>query len=437
MSGSGSTAEIFTLANLPGVAAAIGRSRAAESYRTGRLIYSDFSNTTLDAAQFTLVGFSHVTDASIPAIQNTAAGTLATLRTTENFKDFDVRIKYREVNDGTFGPTRAPQAFGRDVPGLGNWIFANHQASAGVNFSGVSATNGLNVSYVQDPAPSDVTNYRYFRLRVTGNVARAKTWVVGQAEPDWAVQFPIDNDYATGSLMPWYGACGILSQYNTCYVSEFKAIELLRSDENLLFNAQLEQAWTRDSTGVLTVGAPWAWANSDAASVFTVESLADRYGVVRPALKVVKAAGSGSSGMWTQQVVNALSDAPNGGARQMHSLASPLSGVVEVSVWSKAQNVVSPSVPVLGAAAVLYQFDVNNAVVQYGNDYYSALSPGAKVGGLTVQQNAGQGGWDWTETRFRALIMPGCHHAILFLGLHDGATTGTVWVQDPVIRAIV
>lgn len=437
----GNTATITSLATLPDVRRAVGRSRSAETYRAGRLIYSDFTDSSLDAALFTMTGFSRVTDGSTNAIQNTVSNAQATLTTLiSDFKDFDLRIKYRQVNDVNYGSTRAPSIFGRNVPGLGNYYLSNRMGATGANFSEVTAQNSpATVQYMQDANPSDTANYRYLRMQVTGAIARIKTWIAGSDEPDWNCAGALTSDASTGGVIPWQGSLGISSLYNTCFISEFRAVELLRSDENLLRNAQAEIGVARDDSGNIAGTALNIWDNNSQDGTFSVESVLDRDGILRPAFKVYRASALGTeSGLFNQTVVSLDGDVVYGGARQFHNQqAAFIYGKnLELSVWSKAQNLVSPNPPKLGGAMVLYEFDQGGIPIQSGGNYYSALNPTAKTGGIVLEQASGQGTWDWNETRFQVPVYPGAVHFVFSMGMHDVEMTGTLWLQDPVMRVV-
>lgn len=475
-------AAAFTIAN----GSQLDLPATRDKWTPGRQWVTNFGNQIADAALFTLTNMTYTTNGGLSCVKPTSSASPATvLLSGQQLQNCDVRIRYQVTDDATYHLanaligtlaryiTGAPASSGA-YPAMGDCMFGMDDwwhgyvavGSENAAVSGLVSANGT--SYVSPPPlnRTDVTDHRYLRLRVIDDVLYLKNWFGTVAEPDaWNLvtrSRPSSSGAVGGVNLTTddiqMGLTGLFAQYTTTYFYELVITELVNGSSNVVTNP----TFTEVETGTPTVpaGCPIGWFYTGGAGTggsIGVVQVPDRFGVTRGALQIVAGAGS-TSPSWIQRIWNRGNRGGNASWPRLQPHPSMMfSPYIECRVWTKGTNIVNATPSNLNLATVVdnYYYDtLGNFPNTLALDalYFTALAPNtinmsqaalianagatnAPAAGVSV---GGTGKWPWTQTVFR---MPVHHWESIssidyLIGFHDGGTTGTLQIMDPVLRPV-
>lgn len=418
------------------------------------ITHFEAAQATSDNAVWTLTNLTRTTDGSRSAAKMTSLATSASCLTKETVRDVDVLVRWRAADtDATYHLGYLNIALhARRVADSDRISFdydPGHSVARPIaltNYAGgglyTFPAGGFN------PAPSDlsvnntnVTDDRYMRIRTVGGGVFIKHWFATALEPDWeTVRLARGGNTPAGDNIE-SGNAGFEMLYNGGFVYELTVTELLPTAEMVISG---RMAPTDTNTG-LPVGFTTHGTAGGGTTTLNTPAVVDPWGTTRKVLHIVKPSTTGYDGT-NLRIYNSRRRGQVYSTRRSPEPFVPFTSMVRVSVWSKGTNIVnpSPSAVNLGAACVIYYYDLASvAQNQADSQYYRALGPTAVTNppiGETASGPGGIGTWDWFETTW---VMPifevdDIGFMDIFIGFHDPASaTGEFWVSDLSITPVI
>lgn len=417
----------------------------ASSYETGRIWTTRFESEDYDTNIFDTNNVTWQNDPANPTISTIRIDdpeSVAHVRVpAKDLRHVDVRLKYRIATISPYGlATNDTLRVHARYLSDDNHLFAWKRFAAPVNIVG-NLRDGveeyLSTGYVGDSDITDSTRYRYLRFQVFENVLRHKAWFEGSPEPDWFETVRLyDDPGGFGDLLP-NGSAGFSIYRAGAYFSELRIMELKPSSSNLIMNTDASDK-SSNSPAYPLFWRPNNPTPADGNSI-TTQEVTDQYGQGRTAFFVQMTNPEPDNGLlWRHDIYNPYQTGksvwtPNRN-RPTPLVALPRGGV-EVSVWTKAENIsLNGGDPATryGGMFVMYYWDEQITQLNQFPDYFGLFGPNTDVYGV----DGGAGTWDWTETRFR---IPIHHHdrwvyCQMSIGIHNKECTGKLWWLDPVVR---
>lgn len=416
-------------------------------YRIGRSWLTNFQSSDYDQAIFTVTNMTWQADPANATIQTVTANVVtnpsSVILTDKSVRNVDVRIKYRVAARAPYGVANNDtlRLFGRYLSANNNHFVWKRYALAynlmGYTAEGVENYN-LPGTFTADPDITNTTRYRYMRFQIIEDMIRHKAWFAEDPEPEWFETYRMFSDGGgTGDMIPQGGA-GFQIQYGGAYFSEMRILELVPNQSNILINNDASEQLT-DPPNQPAFWQPSTPVAPQPGNSLGTQVTTDQYGNQREVFHVKQAVPEVNAELlWRHIMYNPYQTgksawSPNR-ARPTPLVSMP-KGAVEVSVWSKGENISLNGGDLAtryGAIFVIYYWDEQVTQLNVFPEYFALLGPNTDVYG----PDGGAGTWDWTETRWRMPI----HHWDRWvycepkIGMHNKECTGELWWTDPVIR---
>lgn len=407
---------------------------AEQTYSVGRIWHTNFLSANYDAAAFDILNLTRITDSSLSAVQ-AASGTEGTvfLKAGTHMRNFRARLRYRT-------PSASPHTssfinlYGRYLASTDNVTIAkgwNPAANGPMQATGKvnnSSSGGRQLTINNPSTDYTATTPRIFEAEVIEDMVRVKDYVEGSAvEPDWTYVGRMGFSNPSGQDNPefgiiGFGMIGFVAQGWVAF--DFTIQELVRADDNLLYNAH---GSLLDGSGV-----PVWWSKNvlQSGNTLTTPSVADRLSDTKQIWQATQTVDNAAITVgWVQTIYNIDEWSPNSfGARTRWVPVTRFGPIVEASIWSKGTTIAFLTTGTLGACFVFYYYDRDGNVLNLGDtNYFRTLGPNA----------LGIGTWDWTQTVWRMPLVnwQRIFQGVLTIGLHDQCS-GTLQWTEPSLRIV-
>lgn len=396
---------------------------AVDRWRPGRQVFTNFSQSTVDALKFDMTGHAYISDGGVPAIQPTGNGVDMIVTTKQSgWRNVEGKMRFRWATSPPHSSSLT-RLLGRYLDSSNFWYaYMQHNTAIG-GVGGVSVNNATETSNgVGGVTSSDsasasrnvdyTTAVRLLRFRILENVMYVKTWLEASAEPDWQVIVPLGHSNGNMEM----GACGVWGKgfngtANNIIIYEMAFTELLRVNDNLLANSEgVHRLGGLNNDNTVAENAPIAWKRPDGAAapsggnLVRMVSDVDPFGETRDVFRVLNAPGGAGGGGFYQDMMDVGHVGKSIGGTDRPGFNVDFDRqALEFSVWTKGIAIdPNPSASIGSAVIVFYIYDINNNILQGFTTGPVTPVTFRGMGPLSVPGPlAGTGTWDWYKTRMR------------------------------------